>query len=163
MSRRGLITLSSAIITIAVLAACAPAPAPTPASVLSTVAPKTTTQPNSAPGGMSNNASGAGPSMGTPVPRPTPLGVAQVAQAKEDLSKRLSVPASQVELVSGQIVTWRDSSLGCPKPGMAYSQVLTEGYLIQLAASGKLFQYHSSKSGAPFLCDNPQPPAYRES
>jgi len=32
-------------------------------------------------------------------------------------------------------VTWPDTSLGCPKPGMMYPQVLVEGVLVQLRAA----------------------------
>jgi hypothetical protein len=78
-----------------------------------------------------------------------------VSQAKEDLAKRLSVPTTAIELLKLEEVTWRDSSLGCPQPGMAYAQVLVNGSLIMLKHEGAVYQYHSGKGGAPILCENP--------
>lgn len=75
--------------------------------------------------------------------------------ARKDLSGILKVPAEEIEFLSGKFVTWRDASLGCPQPGMAYAQVLSNGSLIKLRAQGKLYQYHSGEKRAPFLCRNP--------
>src|SRR5262245_58078822 len=47
--------------------------------------------------------------------------------AKVDLAQRLSIPASQIKAIETNEVFWPDASLGCPQPGMAYSQVLTPG------------------------------------
>ena len=78
-----------------------------------------------------------------------------VSQAKEDLAERLGIPVSEIELLKIEEVTWRDGSLGCPQPGMLYTQALVNGSLIQLVHSGTIYQYHSGKGGAPFLCENP--------
>lgn len=77
-----------------------------------------------------------------------------VLQAKEDLADRLKVETEQIELVEFKAVVWPDSSLGCPQPGMAYTQVQREGYLISLRFEGKLFDYHGGGNRAPFLCEN---------
>ena len=78
-----------------------------------------------------------------------------VRQSKKDLAERLGVPSSQIEVVQIQEVTWRDGSLGCPQPGMFYTQALVNGTLLQLEHEGIIYQYHSGGSGAPFLCANP--------
>ena len=78
-----------------------------------------------------------------------------VLQAKEDLAGRLGVPMSEIELLKIEEVTWRDGSLGCPQPGMMYTQALINGSLILLDHDGTLYQYHSGRGGAPFLCENP--------
>ena len=52
-----------------------------------------------------------------------------------------------VTVASVQSVTWNDSSLGCPQPGMMYLQVLTPGYLVILEASGNTYEYHLSEQG----------------
>ena len=78
-----------------------------------------------------------------------------VIQAKEDLAERLDVPMSEIELLKIEEVTWRDGSLGCPQPSMFYTQALVNGSLIQLLHDENIFQYHSGRSGAPFLCENP--------
>jgi hypothetical protein len=77
---------------------------------------------------------------------------AVVQAAKKDLAQRLNVRPESIEL-AGPIeeVTWPNSSLGCPEPGMMYAQVLTPGYRIKLQTSGKAFEYHTGK-GVVKLC-----------
>jgi len=82
---------------------------------------------------------------------PTPL----VMQAMKDLARRLMLPLDAITVESVEAVTWRDSSLGCPQPGLAARQVLQEGSLIRLAAAGRVYEYHSGGSRAPFLCEQP--------
>jgi hypothetical protein len=79
-----------------------------------------------------------------------------VEQAKADLAKRLGVEAAQVTVVSSNEVTWPDGSLGCPEPGMNYTQALVPGARIILEAAGKQYHYHSGGTRPPFLCENPQ-------
>jgi hypothetical protein len=88
---------------------------------------------------------------GTTGPESGPVG-----QAKADLAKRLGVEAAQVTLVSSSEVTWPDGSLGCPEPGMNYTQALVPGSRIILEAAGKQYHYHSGGTRPPFLCENPQ-------
>jgi len=101
---------------------------------------------------------------GTPAPStpgsPAPSTPAQgpVEQAKTDLAGRLGIGVGEVTLVSAEEVTWSDGSLGCPQPGMRYTQVLTNGSRIVLEAAGKQYSYHSGGRRTPFLCTNPQPP-----
>jgi len=78
---------------------------------------------------------------------------AVVQAAKKDLAHRLNVRQESIEL-AGPIeeVTWPNSSLGCPEPGMNYAQVLTPGYRIKLQSGGKVFEYHTGK-GVVKLCN----------
>ncbi len=55
-------------------------------------------------------------------------------------------------LVRAQAVTWSDGSLGCPEPGMSYTQALVEGYWIVLDAGDQTLDYRASASGAFKLC-----------
>lgn len=80
-----------------------------------------------------------------------------VAGAREDLAARLHVSSESIRIVSVENVTWPDSSLGCPQPGMAYAQVPVDGILIRLEYDGVLYQYHGGGNRDPFLCDNPSP------
>ncbi|MEV6282958.1 hypothetical protein [Kribbella sp. NPDC051770] len=75
-------------------------------------------------------------------------------QAKTDLAERLGVFVDEITLVSAEEVTWPDSSLGCPEPGMMYAQVLTSGSRIVLTAGGRTYEYHAGGQRAPFLCEN---------
>jgi hypothetical protein len=75
-----------------------------------------------------------------------------VDQAVADLAMRLKVDESKIVAVSAQSMSWPDGSLGCPQPGMAYTQVMVDGVLIQLNVNGTTYSYHSGGSRAPFLC-----------
>ncbi len=89
------------------------------------------------------------------VPVSTPLEPqmqAIVTQAKADLAKQLSINANLVELIEISFVSWPDKSLGCPKPGMAYTQVMVDGLLIRLKFGGQVYEYHSGGETPPFLC-----------
>ena len=75
--------------------------------------------------------------------------------AKQDLGARLGVEPAAIEVLQADYVTWRDSSLGCPRPGYQYLQVLTNGSRIRLGARKRFFQYHSGDNRPPFLCEKP--------
>jgi hypothetical protein len=81
-----------------------------------------------------------------------------IDKAREDLAQRLSIPATQINLVDATAVTWPDASLGCPQMGMEYAQVLTPGYLILLEYGNNRFEYHASRGTYVIYCENPTPP-----
>jgi len=91
-------------------------------------------------------------------PEPTTPGGGPAEQAKAALAGQLGVDPSQVTLVSSDEVTWRDGSLGCPEPGMRYTQALIPGTRTILEVAGRRYHYHSGGQRAPFRCENPQPP-----
>ncbi len=89
-------------------------------------------------------------------PLTPPFGAAmdtQIDAARQDLAQRLGIDASAIEVVQVEAVTWPDTSLGCPKPGMMYPQVLVEGVLLQLRANGQIYRYHGDGQNRMFLCD----------
>jgi hypothetical protein len=77
------------------------------------------------------------------------------ADAVADLATRLEVEADAIEVVSQEAVTWRDGSLGCAKPGFAYTQALVDGSRITLRANGIDYEYHSGGTKPPFWCEKP--------
>ncbi|MEV5965580.1 hypothetical protein AB0L70_27670 [Kribbella sp. NPDC051952] len=89
---------------------------------------------------------------------PPTLPADPVEQAKADLAARLRVDAAQVTVVSAAEVTWNDGSLGCPQPGMFYTQALVAGFHTVLEVAGTQYSYHSGAGRAPFLCEKPQEP-----
>ncbi|TCO45095.1 hypothetical protein EV646_109270 [Kribbella antiqua] len=111
--------------------------------------------------GACGNESGAGedptmsPTGSSSRPSASP-GAGPVELAKADLVARLGVDAGQVTVVSSEEMTWSDGSLGCPEPGMSYTQALIDGYRVILEADGKRYHYHSGGSRPPFLCADPQ-------
>ena len=82
-----------------------------------------------------------------------------IDQATEDLAARLAIDPADIEALSAVLVTWPDSSLGCPQPGMQYAQVLTDGSIIELGVGEGddmvVYRYHTGGSSGPFLCDQP--------
>lgn len=80
-----------------------------------------------------------------------------VAQAIHDLAAQTGANPDDINVVVHEEVTWRDGSLGCPKPGMNYTQALVEGYRIVLHADGEEFTYHGQRGKPPFRCDRPDP------
>ena len=77
-----------------------------------------------------------------------------IEEAVDDLLVRIGDDA-QIEVVLYEDVVWRDGSLGCPQPGMAYTQALEDGYRIELTDGKIVYHYHGVTNGAPFLCENP--------
>jgi hypothetical protein len=75
-----------------------------------------------------------------------------IATAVSDAARRASVARDDVELVSAAAVTWPDGALGCPQPGMAYTQALVPGYRIVLRAGGQELNYHVGGRGGPMFC-----------
>ncbi len=78
-----------------------------------------------------------------------------VKQARDDLAARLAMDPAQIALIEYREVSWPDNSLGCPRPDMAYLQVMVDGYLIRLGAGKKVYEYHGGGTHAPFLCESP--------
>lgn len=76
-----------------------------------------------------------------------------VVDAKGDLAERLSIDVDHIILEELEQVVWPDSSLGCPKPGMAYIQIPHDGLRIRLSVKDRVYDYHSGKGLPPFLCD----------
>ncbi len=78
----------------------------------------------------------------------------QIDRAAADLATRLDVEPAAIEVTAAETVVWPDSSLGCPRPGMSYLQVLTDGFRITLAHDGTVYRYHGGgKRAEPFLCE----------
>ena len=85
----------------------------------------------------------------------------QIEFAKADLAQRLNVDPGQVLLSGAQSVTWRSGALGCPEPGMNYTQALVPGTVIYLKVDTMIHAYHARVAGEPFYCprDRVEPPA----
>lgn len=76
----------------------------------------------------------------------------QIAVAKKDLAQRLDVPPESVVLSGAQQVTWRSGALGCPEPGMNYTEALVPGSVIYLQVNYVIHAYHAKFAGKPFYC-----------
>ena len=68
-----------------------------------------------------------------------------------DLETRMGESLEMIRIVRAEHVTWSDSSLGCPEPGMMYAQVLTTGIWLVVSHQEQEFDYRvTDNNGA--LC-----------
>lgn len=86
----------------------------------------------------------------TPTPTPDTLNIIPnlsgdnyVNLALKDLSEKLNISEISINIESVNQIDWADSSLGCPKPGKMYAQMVTPGYLIKLKAGNQIYLYHA--------------------
>jgi hypothetical protein len=85
---------------------------------------------------------------------------AVVAAAMAAFAERTAVSLDAIEVIEARRVTWGDGAMGCPSPGMMYTQALVPGYYIHLRASGEDGFFHAGRDGRPVYCpaDRSQPP-----
>ena len=123
---------SLAVLACAGLCGCAPAAPTQPSSLVST-----------APAASPRNSASA----------PQPLGLAATTRAAlADAARRSGLPVAQLAVLSAEAVTWSDGSLGCPQPGLTYTQALVPGLWIRIRAGTESLDYHASERGALFSC-----------
>jgi hypothetical protein len=108
---------------------------------------------NDQPTDLANQASG--PASVAATAQPGPASNDQAELARQALAKELGVDAAAIRVAQIEEVEWRDSSLGCPKPGMNYLQVITPGYRIVLEAQGHSYEYHTDTGKRVVRCDRP--------
>ena len=80
--------------------------------------------------------------------------VAQLAIAA--LAKDLGIAPEAIQVDTVRAVNWPDSSVGCPRPGLAYMQVVTPGHKVTLRANGQVYVVHEAKNRA-FVCEKTKP------
>ena len=81
-----------------------------------------------------------------------------VAAARAMLATKVGAgPAETASLVIAESVTWPDGSLGCPEPGMFYTQMVVPGYRIVFEVEGKRFDYRMGRLGDGRLCEPASP------
>ena len=123
-------------VLVTVLAACGAGPESPTVGETTTSATATTTTPNET----------------TTMPISEQQQLPIVAPAQADLARRLGVEPDELEVVSAEEVTWPDGSLGCPEPGMSYTQALVDGSKVVLQYDGRVYVYHAGADAEPFLC-----------
>jgi hypothetical protein len=72
-----------------------------------------------------------------------------------------NVAPEQLVIVRAESVVWNDGSLGCPEPGMEYTQALVNGYWVVVEAAGKKYDFRVGSGGSFRLCPpgQGQPPS----
>lgn len=90
-------------------------------------------------------------SPSAPVTGETPLELLEAI--KNDLAVQSASAIEEIRLIRDQAVTWSDGSLGCPQPGVFYTQALENGYWVVLQVGGKEYDYRATESGYYLLCE----------
>ena len=75
-----------------------------------------------------------------------------IEAALADAENRTPTARADIKVLSAEAVTWSDGSLGCPQPGMLYTQALVPGYRIVLQAGEQTLNYHAMSRGKPVFC-----------
>ena len=75
-----------------------------------------------------------------------------IEAALDDAANRSTTARADIKVTSAEAVTWPDGSLGCPQPGMLYTQALIAGYRIVLQAGEQTLNYHAMSRGKPVFC-----------
>lgn len=91
----------------------------------------------------------SGAVQGVPV-----TGIPQVllSNVLADASQRSGLPAEQLVVTRAESTTWNDGSMGCPEPGMMYTQALVDGYRIVVQAGDQAIDYRAGSNGTWRIC-----------
>jgi hypothetical protein len=119
--------------------------------------PGVSTPSGDAPTPSTSGAAASGLRQVTPVPGSPGTGSGALSQAIvdpviADAAARAGVPITEVTVISAEPKTWPDGGLGCPLPGMAYPQVMVDGYQIVVQVGQQTFDYRGSAPGKFRLC-----------
>lgn len=67
----------------------------------------------------------------------------QMVIARRDLAGRLGVTEREILFLSGEGKTWNDGSLGCPEPGVMYTQAQVHGWVLTFGHKQRTYTYHT--------------------
>ena len=86
----------------------------------------------------------------------------QIRGALSDLASRTGVTEGDIKVRDARSVQWSSGAIGCPKPGMNYTQAIVPGMLLLLEANGTVYHYHGKAGQSLFYCpaERAQAPAY---
>ena len=70
----------------------------------------------------------------------------------KEAAVQAKVDRDQLVVARAQSVVWSDGSLGCPEPGMMYTQTLVNGYWVIIEARGKQYDFRVGSGGSFRLC-----------
>ena len=101
------------------------------------------------------DARGAAPTREAVTVTPQPMHPPPVEAARARYASELGVDPVEISVDSYEAVDWRDSSLGCARPGEMYLQVITPGYRVALSHDGEQAVYHTDLRDPPAIvrCD----------
>jgi hypothetical protein len=136
--------------------------------VLALVSACSMTPPGSSPGPAQSSPSPGQsrfattePLPGTPAGTPVELPVQRLAAVTSDLRGR--GVTGEVTVISAENVRFNDGSLGCPQPGVQYTQAQIDGMRVIVEAAGRRYDYRFGNGEVPLLCEQRLPGAVRSS
>lgn len=135
--------LPALVAAVAVLAGCAASSGSPAASDLGSDRPLPSV---SAPESVASD-------EGEPVTGEVPADILDAVVA--DAARQIGIGEDEIEVVRAESITWNDGSLGCPEPGMMYTQALVDGYRVVVDADGQELDYRVDSSGGFRICDSP--------
>jgi hypothetical protein len=112
--------------------------------------------------------------MNSPIsetPTPTPTEETSPLQSKvpqpilepilNKAAELAKVAREQLVMVRAESAVWNDGSLGCPEPGMMYTQAIVNGYWVVIEAEGQKYDFRVGSGGSFRLCPpgRGQPPS----
>ena len=62
------------------------------------------------------------------------------------------VAREKLIIVRAEAVVWNNGSLGCPEPGMEYTQALVNGYWVVINAAAQTYDFRVGRDGSFRLC-----------
>ena len=87
--------------------------------------------------------------LDTPAPRSDDTVPGEIeTEARKLLADELNVDEGDFRLDGSENVQWSDASLGCPKEGMMYAQVITPGYKLVFDLAGTSHAVHTNSDGS---------------
>jgi hypothetical protein len=89
---------------------------------------------------------------GLPPTAATPEAVGAEGAVLAAVAHELGVAPEAVNVVSFEPVDWPDSSLGCPRPGGVYLDVITPGYRVIVDVDGQEYEFHGDERGTLVRC-----------
>lgn len=78
--------------------------------------------------------------------------IAVQAAVRADAARTWGLADGASLAVVSQPVVWSDGALGCPQPGLAYTQALVPGWRLVVREGGRERVYHASQHGAWLMC-----------
>ncbi len=81
--------------------------------------------------------------------------------AMKTLAGSHKVVAADVRVVRVSRFNWPNSALGCPEPGVLYTQMIVPGYLVLLEHKGEVYRVHIGKDRG-VICDLKKSPVKLE-
>ena len=151
MKHPALARLAASVLAIGLISACAAGIGP---GATSDIDPQTSEFPTRQPFETTSPLASE-PAVDGPGEVPDDVWAAVIGALETQVDGTLD--ATAVELVSVEAVTWNDGSLGCPKPGQAYTQALVDGFRVVVELDGDEFDYRVPLDGEPRLCESDLP------